>query len=176
MSQIKIRVIPLIVIAVLAMMFTNGVAFADTVSHGPHNHPTAVRYRIGSERIKFKAQVVYSTENATLNALTQDTKYWNGTHVWDDAWYYWSLPDNRARYLLLTWYNTTADEYGWLVLDKDSDGWWYKTNSNGWQKLYENEFYTATWHTNGYRVDIDIRNPRNTGDWNQYDIWYSFGE
>ncbi len=177
MFQLKSRMIPFLLALVLFATFAStGTAFADTISVGPVNHPTAEAYRIGGERVKLKAQVVYTTDYDQLNAIVEDTYWQSGTHVWDNQWYYWSLPDTRSKFLLLSWYNTTADTYGWLVLDKDSDGWWFKTNSKGWQKLNEGSTYTATWYPNGYHLDIDIRNPYNSGDWNQYDIWYSFGE
>jgi hypothetical protein len=31
-----------------------------------------------------------------------------------------------------------------------------------------------TWWSNGERIDTDVRNPENTGDWTPNDIWYSF--
>lgn len=177
MFHFKTRLTPLIIALVLLATFAStSTVFADSISPGPSDHPTAETYRIGNERIKLKAQVVYTTDNEELNAIVEDTFWQSGTHIWDDQWYYWSLPDTQSKFLLLSWYNTSADTYGWLVLDKDWNGWWFKTNSNGWKMLYEGNTYTATWYPNGYRLDIDIRNPNNSGDWNQYDIWYSFGE
>jgi hypothetical protein len=97
------------------------------------------------------------------------------TDLWDDNWYYWTLPDNRNKYLLLVWKNLNSGEYGYTFIQNTPETWWYKTNNSGFRSIPNGEQRKLTWSTNGTKIDIDIKNPENSNGWTANDIWYSFG-
>jgi hypothetical protein len=171
----QIKPLTVLCVALLIVLMSSTLVFADSISEGP-NEIDAESYWIGDEHVKFKAQAVFTTVPAELDSIASNTQYESGTHVWDDEWYYITLPDNRDKFWLISWYNLDAHEYGWLLIDNDPDAWWYMTNSSDWRKVGGNgQQLTRTWWSNGYRIDIDVRNPENVGDWTPNDIWYSFG-
>lgn len=142
--------------------------------HGPMNKGGC--YNVGNERVKFVAQEVYTNVDGDLKRIAQSvSSACNAAHVWDDKWYYWRLPDNRAKYLLLVWKNLNSGEYGYAFIQNTPQDWWYKTNSRGFATVPNGQQKKITWSTNGYRIDIDLKNPENRNGWTANDIWYSFG-
>ncbi|MGI0485087.1 hypothetical protein ACN4EK_06595 [Pantanalinema rosaneae CENA516] len=142
--------------------------------HGPINRGGC--FNIGDEKIKFVAQVVSTNVDSDLRRISSSiSSACNGTHVWDDKWYHWTLPDNRPKYLLLTWKNSTTGEYGYAFIQNTPKHWWYKTNDAGFKTIANDEQKKLTWWSNGHRIDIDLKNPKNTNRWTANDIWYSFG-
>lgn len=148
---------------------------ARTVPSGFANKPGC--YKIGDERVKFVARVVTTTSDLDLNdILSSLPKRCDSTHVWDDQWYYYTLPDNRPKYLLLMWKNINNGEGGWVFVQNTPTRWWYKKNgSSGYQTIRNGESSKVTWWSNGSKIDIDLNNPKNSGGWTANDIWYSFG-
>ncbi len=133
-------------------------------------------YNIGDEQIKFVASIVDTNNDNSLKRIASSVPTrCDDTHVWDDKWYYWTLPDNRNKYLLLTWKNITTGEYGYAFIHNTPQNWWYKTNESGYATIANNQQKKLTWSSNGHRIDIDIKNPENRNGWTANDIWYSFG-
>ncbi len=132
-------------------------------------------YNIGDEKIKFAAQLVYTNNDDQLRQLASSVAGCNGTHIWDDKWYYWVLPDNQPKFLLLSWKNLSTGNFGYALIHNTPSTWWYKTNSSGYQSIANGAQKKLTWWVNGYRVDIDIKNPLNRSGWTPNHIWYSFG-
>ena len=178
MNASKVRKFSMVgCLVLLTSLFLGTVVYAASIRHGPINHSTASYYRIGDERVKFKAFIVSTTKQSELHKLAANTKNQKDTHIWDDKWYYWTLPDDRNKYLLLTWYNPDAGEYAWLVIRNTPSKWYYKTNGNSnWRTISNEQQIKQTWWSNGHRIDIDVLNPGNgDGGWTPNDIWYSFG-
>jgi hypothetical protein len=144
-----------------------------------YNHGSVRRdgcYMIGDERVKFVSQVVNTNSDGDLKTIASSvSSLCDKTDVWDDKWYYWTLPDNRNKYLLLSWKNLNSGEYGYVFIQNTPETWWYKTNSKGFKEIPNGEQRKETWSTNGTKIDIDLKNPKNSGDWTPDDIWYSFG-
>jgi hypothetical protein len=133
-------------------------------------------YNVGDEKVKFVSQIVYTNFDSELKQIASSVSaICDGTDVWDDKWYFWTLPDNRAKYLLLTWKNLNSGEYGYAFIQNTPQTWWYKTNSSGFQSIPNGVQRKQTWSTNGTKIDIDLKNPKNSNGWTANDIWYSFG-
>jgi hypothetical protein len=132
-------------------------------------------YPIGDERIKFVAQLVYTNNDNQLHRIASNISGCNGTHIWDDKWYYWVLPDNQPKFLLVSWKNLTKGNFGYTLIHNTPTTWWYKTNDSGYKSIANGQQKKLTWWVNGHRVDIDIKNPYNRNGWNANHIWYSFG-
>ena len=134
-------------------------------------------YKIGDERVKFVARVVTTNTDSQLKSILSSLpRSCDSTHVWDDKWYSYTLPDDRPKYLLLMWKNITTGEGGYAFIQNTPKHWWYKTNNDGFKTLSNNDSAKLSWWSNGRRIDIDIKNPKNLGGWTPNDIWYSFGK
>lgn len=151
----------------------------STVSEGIPS--TSGCYDVGDERVKFMVITMRSKTKAawdqTAKSVSRDC---DKTRVWDDKWYYYSLPDDGTKHLMLLWKNLDTGKYGYAGIMNFPTWWGAFTNSNGGPELIpiyiENgKQKKLTWTTNGHQIDIDIRNPENTGPWTGNDIWVSFG-
>jgi hypothetical protein len=142
--------------------------------HGPINQGGC--YNVGDERVKFVARVVDTNADDQLKGIANSVPLTcDATHSWDDNWYYWTLPDNRAKYLLLIWKNLVSGEYGYAFIQNTPENWWYKTNSRDFATIPNGQQKKISWSTNGHQIEIDLKNPINRNSWTPNDIWYSFG-
>ncbi|MFM6079636.1 MAG: hypothetical protein ACKPCI_14200, partial [Dolichospermum sp.] len=142
--------------------------------HGPIRQGGC--YNVGDEQVKFVSIIVDTNNDDSLrNIANSVSSACDVTDTWDDKWYYWTLPDNRNKYLLLIWKNLSSSEYGYAFIQNTPEAWWYKTNSGGFQSIPNGEQRKLNWSTNGHRIDIDLKNPKNSNGWTANDVWYSFG-
>lgn len=133
-------------------------------------------YKIGDERVKFASQIVETADNDSLQRIASSiSRDCDVTDAWDDKWYSWVLPDNRPKYLLLTWKNISNGEYGYALIRNTPNYWYVKTNSRGYQAIHNDSMEKYSWVSNGYTIHIDIKNPKNVNGWTSNHIWYSFG-
>lgn len=138
-------------------------------------------YEVGDERVKFMVITMRSKDKAVWDQTAKDvSRTCDRTRVWDDKWYYYSLPDDGSKHLMLLWKNLDTGRYGYAGIMNFPTWWGAFTNSNGSPALIpihipNGKQHKLTWTTNGKQIDIDIRNPENTGPWTGNDIWVSFG-
>jgi hypothetical protein len=98
--------------------------------HGPVRQGGC--YNVGDEQVKFVSRIVDNNSDDNLKSIASSvSSICDGTDVWDDKWYYWTLPDNRSKYLLIIWKNLASREYGYAFIQNTPQTWWYKTNSRG---------------------------------------------
>ncbi|MNS20437.1 hypothetical protein D3C72_521730 [compost metagenome] len=138
-------------------------------------------YEVGDERVKFMVITMRTKSKAawdeTARSVSRDC---DKSRVWDDRWYYYSLPDDGSKHLMLLWKNLDTGKYGYAGIMNFPTWWGAFTNSTGSPELIpyyipNGQQKKLTWTTNGKQIDIDIRNPENTGPWTANDIWVSFG-
>ncbi len=176
----KQKLINRVTTSVIALMGTSIInmptpSYAESIASGP---PPTISgcYNVGDEQVKFIYQKVDTLDPNVLNRLANSIpNVCNGSYAWDDKWYWESLPDNRNKYIFLMWKNIKNGEYGWLVIQNTPSTWNWYTNDGRRGIVPNGEQAKRTWWTNGYRIDIDVRNPPNQGPWTANDIWYGFG-
>jgi hypothetical protein len=105
------------------------------------------------------------------------------THIWDDKWYYMTLPAgwNRGstqKHLLMTATSLTkggeVDSMAYaMIINTPSD--WIVVSKTKTYFVRSDKQVKLTSSFNGHRVDLDIKNPPNRNGWTSNDIWYSFG-
>lgn len=139
--------------------------------------PTTSRcYTLSTERVIFKVLWVESDNRSDWKAAASGiAKTCDGTSVWDDKWYWYYVPPNETKNLMLVWKNIDAAEHGYVVIKNTPSLWLVYTNTAGPYVIKNNEQIKRTWTSNGRRIDIDIKNPNNEGSWTANDIWVSFG-
>jgi hypothetical protein len=144
----------------------------------PAEHETGY-YSVGDERVKFFFATVEPHDWQSKGELAELVKPLLNrkakTHVWDDEWYWTSLPSNRNKVVLLVWWNYDAHELGWVAIKNTLEQWYVRSNDSPWTTVRGGRTQTYSWHTNGRKIDIDLKNPLNRHGWTEDDIWYSFG-
>jgi len=167
------------VIAMSAVLASGMLLFAQSPANAEYEHGPVRQngcYNIGDERVKFVSQVVDTNDDVSLKRIASSiSRNCDITDRWDDKWYYWTLPGNRAKYLLLTWKNLNSGEYGYAFIHNTPDTWWFKSDKAGYQFIHNGSKKKITWTSNGYTIQIDIKNPKHENGWTGNDIWYSFG-
>ena len=139
--------------------------------------PTTSRcYTMSTERVVFKRFFISSDSRSDWDAQARSVAdTCDGTRVWDDKWYYYTLPDNETKNLMLLWRNIDRHEYGYVVIKNTPTLWLVYTNSGGPWTPGNGQQIKRTWTTDGKRIDIDVLNPKNESGWTANDIWVSFG-
>ncbi|MDB5101429.1 MAG: hypothetical protein JWM80_5850 [Cyanobacteria bacterium RYN_339] len=133
-------------------------------------------YRLRTQRVVFKVFRVLSVDRADWDAQARAvTNDCIGTRIWDDQWYYYTLDDSREVVQLLVWRNIDAHEYGYLAIRNTPSQWLVYTNAGGPWVVGNGQQIKRTWTSDQTRIDIDVKNPKNTGSWTANEIWASFG-
>jgi len=93
------------------------------------------------------------------------------------VWRWEILPEDSPAVLILTWYNLANHEFGWSAIKNTDDHWYVSSKYQSWitQKDYtpsENMWFN--WVSNGTKISIFFRNPKNENGWTPDDIWYQF--
>lgn len=106
--------------------------------------------------------------------------------LWDDKWYYETLPDSKNELLVLFWKNHDANKHGWLAIKNTPDTWYYTTDlrNHSWKGIKNDEKINMYWEGFGTRntgdaggsLSIDVKNPENKDGWTPNDIWVGFGK
>jgi hypothetical protein len=159
-------------------------AKTDVINAGPR-YAGFPWYSIGDQRLKCVVKAIsgaydYNSINDAAKALILQSYQgnWN-SHIWDDAWLWYSLPDNQEKYFLFAWYNwdfsPTQYQYGWMAVRNRPAYWEVRANDGSYVQPGNDSQVKKTYTTNGYRVDLDFYNPDNEGDWTPNDFWYGFG-
>jgi hypothetical protein len=162
-------------IATIALPLISHAPAMATIDAGPAN--TGGCYRIGDELIKFMAIPVTTNVDSQLSAqVNSASELCDGTHIADGQPKSWTLPDDRPKFLLLYWKNLTTRQYGYTFIQNTPAAWWSKTNATGWKTIPDGTSKNTFWFTNGFRVDINVQNPRNVNGWTPNDIIYSFSK
>ncbi|MFN3428770.1 MAG: hypothetical protein ACK46X_02325 [Candidatus Sericytochromatia bacterium] len=131
--------------------------------------------------MKFMVIPMRSKTKVTWDAVAKSvSRDCDTTRLWDDKWYYYTLPDDGTKHLMLLWKNLNTGKYGYAGIMNFPTWWGAFTNSNGGPEaipihLENGKQRKLSWTTNGYQINIDILNPENTGPWTGNDIWVSFG-
>ncbi|HEY9854150.1 MAG TPA: hypothetical protein V6D05_00345 [Stenomitos sp.] len=143
----------------------------------PQGIPTTSRcYTLSTERVVFKVFFINSDNRSDWDAKASSVgDTCDGTRRWDDQWYYYTLPDNQTRNLMLLWRNIDRREYGYVVIKNTPSLWLVYSNSGGPWTPSNGQQIKRTWTSDGKRIDIDVLNPKNEGGWTANDIWVSFG-
>lgn len=143
----------------------------------PNGIPTTSRcYTLSTERVVFKVLWVESDNRSDWKAKAETvTNACDGTRVWDDKWYWYFVPPDKTRNLMLVFRNIDTNEYGYVVVKNTPTVWLVYDNRGGPTVLANDRQFKKTWTLNGRRIDIDVKNPNNTGGWTANDIWVSFG-
>ena len=149
------------------------------IPHGPANLGSRLIYQVKAPHGKvvevvLKAEAVLTNDDNELEARVFALKGQASSHLWDSKWYYWRL-STRTK-LLLAWHSLTQDSAGWILIQKQSNVWWYKTNEGRWNQVGA-DVNAEFWDLNGAgsRVRISFRIPNSAGDWTTDDVEYSFG-
>jgi hypothetical protein len=143
----------------------------------PKGIPNTSRcYTLTTERVVFKVLWVESDERSvwTQKALGIPNTC-TGTKVWDDKWYWYYVPPDRTRNLMLAWKNIDAGKAGFVLIKNTPTLWLIYTSSGGPFVVPNGERFKVPWTVNGRLIEIDVRNPKNEGGWTANDIWVSFG-
>lgn len=142
-------------------------------------------YAVGDQRLKAVAKVIAgafdynSINNAVISLINNSYRgNWN-SHIWDDAWLWYSLPSNQEKYWVFAWYNydfsPSSYEYGWMAVRNRPSFWEVRANDGSYFYPSNNSQVKKRYITNGYTIDLDFFNPNNEGDWTPNDFWYGFG-
>ena len=160
-----------------------------TISLGPALDKNGNKfYRIGpngGQRFHFYANKVSGTftssditSKAKSIAATEKSNN-KVTHVWDDRWYYRTLPTSGDTYLLCFWvdWDVSPNRIEWAAVKNSPSTWTVKTSDGRTVKPGNGDQVKVRFNVTGSNqtLDIDIFNPDNTGDWTSNDIWYGFG-
>lgn len=139
--------------------------------------PTTSRcYTLTTERVVFKLLWVDSDNRSDWKAKAETVEdTCDGTRVWDDKWYWYRVPPDQTRNLMLVWRNIDTQEYGYVLIKNTPSVWLIYDNRRGPVVLANDQQFKKSWTVNGRRIDIDVKNPNNTGGWTSNDIWVSFG-
>lgn len=146
------------------------------VQSGPNNLAPTYSYPIngGAAKLAFRAEAITTNNDQALaqevTRITHDLST-RGSHVWDNKWYYWRL--RQGEYLLLAW--GTEASLGWLLVQKNDNAWWYKTNSGQWQHISAGNPKEEFWTLGGSRISIQIEIPGQENGWSSNDVKYKFG-
>lgn len=148
-----------------------------TIYHGPKNLASAVGlYEIRDERgnvhkIRLTAKAVAV---AASNQLDQEVSGDGSipSHLWDGDWYYWRLP--KESMLLLAWRDLTQNSQGWVVVQKDSNGWQYRTDYGNWKEVMTGQINVVIWIVGGKNIAIHFQIPGPVEPWTSDDVWYRF--
>lgn len=133
-------------------------------------------YTLSTERVVFKVLFVTSDNRSDWDAKAQEVgDTCDGTRRWDDQWYYYTLPDDKTKNLMLLWRNIDRHEWGYVVVKNTPSVWLVYDNKGGPWTPKNGEQVKRTWHSDGKRIDIDVKNPENENGWTANDIWVSFG-
>ncbi|MEP0910886.1 hypothetical protein NDI45_08150 [Leptolyngbya sp. GB1-A1] len=160
---------------ILNFLAAQNPASSSAIDSGPPSI-TPGCYRVGDEQVKFFYQKIDTLNVDALNQIANSvSNQCDRSYIWDDKWYWESLPDDRARYVFLLWKNISANQYGWVVVQNTPSTWNWYTNDGRSGIIPDGQQVKRTWWTNGHRIDIDLMNPRNTRDWTRNDFWYGFG-
>jgi hypothetical protein len=147
----------------------------NAVPGGPNNLASTYSYSIngGAAKLVLRAEAVKTNDDQSLaqevTRITHDLSA-QGSHVWDNNWYYWRL--GQGEYFLVAW--GTEAELGWILVEKYDNAWWYKTNSGKWQHIRAGEPRQETWTIGGTKVTISIEIPRQENGWTASDVKYKF--
>jgi hypothetical protein len=182
-------------------------ASRGSVSRGPKYAGNAQSvYPIGDEKVHFAVEVVNDLPHKAAGgkfhirvpfddeilprawkaAENQYYKKKRATHIWDDKWYYTTLPaidrdDKKNRSAQKHWLITAMTfksngkrsiAYGVIV---NTPNWWYVQSNNKADVVKNGQQVKYRFTLNGHRMDLDFKNPKNTSGWTSNDIWYSFG-
>jgi hypothetical protein len=160
-------------LATIALPLISHTPAMATIDMGPAT--TNGCYQIGDERIKFTATPVTTNVDSELRTLVNSiSTQCDVTHIANTERYYWRLPDNSPKFLLLSWKNLTTREYGYFFIQNTPTTWWYKTNSADWRTIPNGESKGTGWSVNGFFIDIITTNPPNKNGWTPNDIIYYF--
>lgn len=146
------------------------------VQSGPNNLRPTYHYPIngGTAKLVLKAEVVSTNDDDELaQVVTHSTHDLSsqGSHVWDNEWYYRRLRPEEN--LLLAW--GAESSLGWLLVRKEGNDWWYRTNSSQWQPISVGVPKKEFWMVGRTKVSIWIEIPRQEGGWTANDVKYKFG-
>jgi hypothetical protein len=140
--------------------------------------PTTARcYTLSTERVIFKVLRVTSDNRSDWDKAAEAVPETcdNGSALWDDKWYNYNMPDDGSYNLMLMWLNIDKREYAYVVI-KNTPTVWIVTDSEGIVSTPGNGAEVRKHYTSdGKKIDIDIRNPKNASPWTSNDIWVSFG-
>ena len=133
-------------------------------------------YPLTTERVVFKVYHVKSDYREDWDAQAKKVpETCDGTRVWHDKWYWYYLPPKEVDNLMLVWRNIDRHEYGYVVVKNTPTVWLVYDNKGGPWTPGNDQQIKRTWHTDGRRIDIDVKNPKNESGWTANDIWVSFG-
>jgi hypothetical protein len=135
-------------------------------------------YPLSTERAIFKLFRVKSDDrNEWIRMAEGVADVCEGTRAWDDKWYYYTLPDDKVDNLLLVWRNIDSHAYGYVAIKNTPNLWlvYSNTGNGGPWHIKNDEQLKFSWTTDGRRIDIDVKNPRNVDGWTANDIMVSFG-
>ncbi|MDB5102094.1 MAG: hypothetical protein JWM80_6515 [Cyanobacteria bacterium RYN_339] len=144
----------------------------------PRGIPTTGRcYTLTTERVVFKVYKLTSDNRSDWNVQAQAVPNTcsEGSMLWDDKWYFYWLRPDIVDNLMLVWRNLDRREYGYVVIKNTPTTWLVYSSGGGPWVVKNNAMLRRTWHSDGKRIDIDVKNPNNTGGWGENDIWVSFG-
>jgi hypothetical protein len=172
---------------VIFALFFSGISVADSFSSIWSAKTSREYYYIAGDRISLGVIQIKADDWRDTNYINrQVANAPKMNYLWDDRWYYATLPDSSSDVLVLFWKNHDTNKQGWVLIKNTPDVWYYMINSGNAQtlkgegdpkgkvNLFWNEFGTVN---NGQgSLSIDIMNPKNEGDMTANDILVGFGK
>jgi hypothetical protein len=127
---------------------------------------------------RFKISPVHGNTDEALHKKARTLTDNSGTHVWDNKTYYWRKGNNETLNLLLAYKNLTTGAYGWVVVQSNKSGVFFKTvGSKGqWKSIKQGtERVEVRWDSSGQIIKIFLSYPDSPDGRTAGDIKYSFG-
>ena len=139
-------------------------------------------YRVGDQRLKCVVEAIYgpfdhdSINKEAIELIYKSEQGNRCSHIWDDAWLWYSLPDDQEKYFLFSWVNWDAGptwvELSWMAVRGRPKYWEVRATDGSYLRPANDTQVKKRVVTNGYTVDLDFYNPENEGDWIRHDFLY----
>jgi hypothetical protein len=140
-------------------------------------YDTSGCYNIGDERIKFRVYVVTSDKPADWDAMANATASTCDTTVkWDDQWYWYALPEDTIKNLMLLWLNIDSNTYGYVIVRMSANFHLQVASNNNHElrRVPSDSTHGFSWRSNGYLIRIQVHNPPSRFPWRANDFWFRF--
>ncbi len=127
---------------------------------------------------RFKISPVDENTDEALHKKARTLTETSGTHVWDNKTYYWRKGNKEILNLLLAYKNLTTRAYGWVVVQSNKSGVFYKTSGGKgqWKSIKQGtERVGIRWDSSGQIIKIFLWYPKSPDGRTTGDIKYSFG-
>lgn len=106
-------------------------------------------------------------------AVDAARKTGGGSFPWDDKWYTRLLADKTITFLMIA-HNTKTCEVRWTAI-KNGEKWWVMKDNGVIKNPTTYEQVKHSIKMNGWPLDFDVYNPKNSGSITADHIYYGFG-